>query len=320
LVDIIRYTAGLFMPENVIVIGGGPAGLSAALYAAREEFKPLVIAGSIAGGQLLMTTVVDNYPGYPDGIMGPELVEKMRKQAERFGARIINEDVIDVDFTKRPFKVITASQTYEAKTVIIATGASPRLLGIKSEMKFMGTGVSTCATCDGAFFKGKDVIVVGGGDTAMEDASFLTRFCTSVTIIHRKDAFKASKIMQDHVKNNPKIKIIWDSVVDEILGTEQPEKVTGVRIKNLKNGKTAELVAQGVFIAIGYVPSTKFLQGKLELDEHGYIVTRDDVMTDIEGIFVAGDNADKFYRQASTASAEGVKAALRVREYLQNNP
>ncbi|MCW6160300.1 MAG: thioredoxin-disulfide reductase [Candidatus Micrarchaeales archaeon] len=306
------------MVENVIIIGSGPAGLSAAIYTAREDFKPLMITGSIAGGQLLLTTAVENYPGFPEGVQGPELIDNMTKQAQKFGTRMINDDVVDVDFSTRPFKVKTAEKVYEAHTVIIATGANARMLGIPSEMEHMGKGVSTCATCDGAFFRGKDnVVVIGGGDTAMEDSNFLTRFVKQVTIIHRKDSFRASKIMQQHVFSNPKIKVIWNSTVEEILGKDVTG-VEGVRIKDVNTSKESTVPCQGVFIAIGYVPSTAFLKGKLQLDEQGYIITKEDVLTDIPGVFVAGDNSDRFYRQAGTAAASGIKAALRVREFMQN--
>ncbi len=303
------------MAENVIIIGSGPAGLSAAIYAAREGFSPLLIGGSIPGGQLLLTTTVENMPGFPDGIQGPELVELMRKQAEKFGTRIVNDDVTEVDFTRKPFKIRAASKEYEALSVIVATGANAKTLGIPSETKFFGHGVSTCATCDGAFYKNKDVIVVGGGDTAMEDSFFLTRFCKSVTIIHRKDKFRASKIMQDKVLASPKIKVMWNTEVVEILGDEKG--ANAVMIKDA-GGKTSTIPIGGVFLAIGHVPTTGFLNGKLKLDDMGYIITRDEVLTDIEGIYVAGDSADKYYRQAGTASSSGIKAALHVREYLQN--
>lgn len=305
--------------ENVIIIGSGPAGLSAAIYTAREDFKPLVITGVPAGGQLLLTTIVENMPGFPDGIQGPELVELMRKQAEKFGARFVNENAIDVDFSKKPFKVKSESQEFEANTVIIATGANAKLLGIPAEMKHMGVGVSTCATCDGAFFKKKDVIVVGGGDTAMEDSLFLTRFCNSVTIVHRRNTFRASKVMQQKVLTNPKIKVIWNSTLEDITGEEGAGGVSGAAVKNLQTGATTTIPVQGVFIAIGHLPNTKFLHGKIKLDELGYVMAHNEVMTEIEGVFVAGDNQDRFYRQAATASAAGIKAALRVREYLQGS-
>lgn len=301
------------MVENVIIIGSGPAGLSAAIYTAREGFNPLLISGSISGGQLMLTTTVENMPGFPDGVQGPELIELMRKQAEKFGTKFVNDDVTDVDFGSRPFKVRTPSKEYEALTVIVATGANAKTLGILSESKFFGHGVSTCATCDGAFYKNKEVIVVGGGDTAMEDSFFLTRFCTGITIVYRKDRFRASKIMQDKVLASPKIKVLWNSEVVEILGDD---KVNAVVIKGA-DGSTTTMPIGGVFIAIGHVPSTKFLQGKLKLDDLGYVVTHGEVLTDIEGVYVAGDNVDRYYRQAGTASSSGIKAALHVREYLQ---
>ena len=303
------------MAENVIIIGSGPAGLSAAIYTAREDFSPLLIGGAISGGQLMLTTTVENMPGFPDGVQGPELMAMMRKQAERFGTRFIDDDVTGVDFSVRPFRVKTASKEYETHTVIIATGASALTLGLPSEGKFFGHGVSTCGTCDGPFFKNKAVIVVGGGDTAMEDSMFLARFCTSVTIVHRRDAFRASKVMQKKVFSNPKIRVIWNTEVVDILGNENGS-VSAVKLKGA-DGTVKEMPTDGVFMAIGYKPNTEFLKGKLKLDEQGYIVTRDEVLTDIGGVYIAGDNADRFYRQAGTASSSGIKAALRVREYIQ---
>ncbi len=308
----------IVMVENIVIIGSGPAGLSAAIYTAREEFKPLVVTGVPAGGQLLLTTKVDNMPGFPDGIDGPELIDRMTKQAEKFGARFVNENVTDVDFSKKPYRITTDSKSFETHAVIIATGANSKLLGIPSEMEHMGVGVSTCATCDGAFFKGKDVVVVGGGDTAMEDSLFLTRFCPSVTIVHRRDQFRASKIMQQKVLSNSKIKVVWNSTVEEIYGKDGESGVTGVKLRDVNTSKTSVIRAQGVFIAIGHAPNTKFLDGKLKLDDLGYIVARDEVLTEIPGIFVAGDNQDRHYRQAGTASGAGIKAALRVRDYFQN--
>ncbi len=302
------------MAEDLIIIGSGPAGLTAAIYTAREDFKPLVITGLSSGGQLLLTTKVENYPAFPDGIDGPELVESMRKQAEKFGARFANEDVVDIDFSSKPIKIKTSSGEYEANAVIIATGASAKWLGIPSEQKYIGKGISGCATCDAPFFKGKNVVVVGGGDTAMEDSLFLTKFVESVTIVHRRGEFRASKIMQGRVLSNPKIKVIWDSEVAEVLGNG---KVTGVKIKNVKSGEVTEMNVDGVFVAIGYAPNTKFLQGKLKLDEQGYIITKDEVLTDIEGVFVAGDVSDRKYRQAITAAGSGSKAALEARAYIQ---
>ena len=302
------------MAEDLIIIGSGPAGLTAAVYAAREDFKPLVITGLSSGGQLLLTTKVENYPAFPDGIDGPDLVENMRKQAEKFGARFANEDAVDIDLSSRPLKIKTNSSAYEAKCLIIATGASAKWLGIPSEQKYIGKGVSSCATCDAPFFKGKNVVVVGGGDTAMEDSLFLTKFVESVTIVHRRDSFRASKIMQERVLTNPKIKVVWDSEVSEITGNG---KVTGVKIKNLKSNEVSNMNVDGLFVAIGYAPNTKFLEGKLKLDEQGYIVTKEEVLTDIEGVFIAGDVSDRKYRQAVTAAGSGSKAALEARAYLQ---
>ena len=299
--------------ENVIIIGSGPAGLTAALYTSREGFEPVVIEGTTAGGQLLLTNIVENFPGFPNGIFGSELISMIRKQAERFGTRFVGGDVTDVDFTSRPFKVIAGEGTYTTKSVIIATGSSAKWLGIESEKKFIGKGISSCATCDGPFFKGKKVIVVGGGDTAMEDSMFLTKFAESVTIVHRRDQFRASKIMQERVSANKGIKIIWDSVVEEIIGEE---KVSGVVIGNLKTEEKTRLDVDGVFVAIGDTPNTSFLKGKIGLDEKGYIAVREEVMTEIDGIFVAGDVSDHVYKQAITAAGSGAKAALHVRDYL----
>lgn len=302
------------MAEKVIIMGSGPAGLSAAIYTAREGFSPLVLGGSKPGGQLLLTTVVENMPGFPDGVLGYELIDRMRKQAEKFGARFTDADVESVDFKSRPLKVVADGKTYETDSVIIATGASARWLGIESEREYMGKGVSSCATCDGAFFKGKNVVVVGGGDTAMEDSAFLTRFANEVTIVHRRDSFRASKILQDRVLANKKIKIVWNSTVEEIKGNG--EKVTSVVLKNLVTNATSEVPMDGVFIAIGYVPSTEMFKGQLELDDQGFVVVKDSVKTSVEGVFVAGDVSDRVYRQASTASASGVKAAIEARHYL----
>ncbi|MCL4373928.1 MAG: thioredoxin-disulfide reductase [Candidatus Marsarchaeota archaeon] len=303
------------MVEDLIIIGAGPAGYTAAIYAARDNFKPLVISGLEPGGQLLLTTTVENYPGFPDGVDGSQLMDLFRKQSEKFGTRFVFDEVTDVDFSTRPFKVKTGSSEYEADSIIIATGAKARWLGIESEKKFIGKGISSCATCDAAFFKGKSVIVVGGGDTAMEDSIYLTKFASNVTIVHRRDQFRASKIMQDRVFANPGIKVIWDSVVEEILGDK---KVTGVKIRNTKTNAITEMPVDGVFVAIGYDPVTKFLGGKLDSDELGYLKTTDEVKTKIPGVFVAGDVADHVYRQAITAAGSGAKAALEVRAYLQS--
>lgn len=301
--------------EDLIIIGSGPAGYSAAVYTAREDFKPLMISGVPMGGQLMLTTLVENYPGFPEGIQGPDLMDLFRNQAERFGTRFIDENVTSVDFSKRPLKVKAGNEEYAAKCVIISTGASAKWLGIESEQKFVGKGVSSCATCDAPFFKNKNVIVVGGGDTAMEDSLFLAKFASSVTIIHRREAFKASRIMQEKAGSNPKIKIMFNTAIEEILGQE---KVSGARLKDLTTGGTTEVKTDGIFIAIGHSPNTAFLKGTLKLDQLGYIVTKDEVKTDIEGVFVAGDVADRIYRQAVTAAGSGVKAALEARHYLQN--
>lgn len=299
--------------ENVVIIGSGPAGLTAAIYAARAELKPIVITGMQPGGQLTQTTVVENFPGFPDGIMGPDLMEQMRKQAEKFGTRFVNEEVKAVDFMNKPFTIKTDSQEIKAKAVIIATGATAKWLGVPGEQRLMGRGVSGCATCDGFFFKGKDVVVVGGGDTAIEDAVFLTKFANSVTIIHRRNELRASKAMQEKAFKNQKIKFIWDSVVTEILGEE---KVTGIRIKNIKTGEEKEMKIDGVFVAIGHSPATKLFEGQLEIEE-GYIVKKENTETSVKGVFVAGDVADRRYKQAIAAAGEGCKAAIDAERYLQ---
>ena len=305
-----------FMVEKIVIIGGGPAGLSAAIYASREGFEPLVIAGFAAGGQLLLTTVVENFPGFPEGIDGPEIIVKMREQAEKFGTRFVNENVTAVDFSSRPYRILVDEKTYEAETVIIATGADAMLIGLESEKRFMGRGVSSCATCDGPFYKGKSVIVVGGGDSAMEEALFLTRFASSVKLVHRRDSFRASKIMQEKVLHDPKISVIWNTAVDEIKGDR---KVESVVLKDVNTGQKNELPIDGVFVAIGHKPNTEIFKGKLEMDAKGYLVTKNEVETGMEGVFVAGDVYDSYYRQAVTASAGGVKAALKVREYFANH-
>src|SRR6266571_694285 len=272
--------------HDVIIIGSGSAGYTAAIYACRAGRKTLILAGSIPGGQLMITSDVENFPGFPEGVLGPELMEKLRRQAEKFGPEIIYDDVSFVDFSSRPFKVVGGGKSYEGKSVIIATGANAKWLGLPSETKFRGRGVSSCATCDGFFFKGKDVVTVGGGDTAMEEATFLANITNSVTVVHRRDALRASKIMQERATANPKIHFVWDSTIKEITGDD---KVTGVQLHNLKSGKDSHVNAEGVFVAIGYEPNTGFLKGKVELDSQGYVVTRKDTETSVPGVFAAGD-------------------------------
>ncbi len=301
--------------REVIVIGSGPAGLTAGMYLGRAQFKPLVIAGVEAGGQLMQTTEVENYPGFPT-IMGPELMAKMTEHAEKFGAEIIRKDATKVDFSSRPFKVWTDSDEYEADSVIVATGASAKWLGIESETRLKGRGVSSCATCDGFFFKEKDIVVVGGGDTALEEATFLTRFAKTVKIIHRRDELRANKQLQERANDNPKIEFIWNSEIEEILGKN---KVEGVKIKNSQTGEISTLNVEGVFVAIGHTPNTSLFVGQLDLDEKGYIVpTKGKTHTNIEGVFVAGDVEDFEYRQAITASASGCMAALDCERYLSS--
>ncbi|MCL4328226.1 MAG: thioredoxin-disulfide reductase [Candidatus Thermoplasmatota archaeon] len=301
------------MVEDLIIIGSGPAGLTAALYTARENYNPLVIAGQSYGGQLQLTTSVENFPAFPEGILGPELVDRMRQQAEKFGARFINEDVTEVDFSSRPFKVFLDSSTYESNCIIVATGASARWLGIPSEQRFIGRGVSSCATCDAPLFRGRRVVVVGGGDSAMEDSLFLTKFVEGVTIVHRNDKFRASKIMRERVLSNPRISVLWNSIVQEVKGDKA---VSSVSVRNIQTGETSEIKTDGLFVAIGHSPNTSFLKGQLDLDDKGYVVTQEEVLTAIKGIFVAGDVSDRKYRQAITAAGSGSKAALEARAYL----
>lgn len=298
---------------DIIIIGSGPAGLTAAVYAARALVKTLVIAGRLFGGQLMLTTGVENFPGFWNGIQGPDLMQEMRKQAERFGTEVIDDDVESVDFRQRPFKVIVGQRVYTANAVIIASGSSAKWIGLPSEEKLRGRGVSSCATCDAFFFKEKRVMVVGGGDTAMEEALFLTRYATEVTVIHRRDKLRASKILQQRAFANSKIKFIWNSVVREILGEQ---RVEGVRIENVKTGQVSMIPCDGVFVAIGYEPNTKIFEGQLKLDEKGYLVARDETSTSLEGVFVAGDVHDYKYRQAITAAGDGCKAAMDAIAYL----
>jgi thioredoxin reductase (NADPH) len=302
---------------DVVILGSGPAGYTAALYAARANLKPLVLTGYQPGGQLTITTEVENYPGFRDGIMGPELMDIMREQAARFGAEIVQAAAERVDFSRRPFTIATDSGEYQAKSVIVATGASARLLEIESETRLMGFGVSACATCDGFFFRGKRVVVVGGGDTAMEEANFLTRFATEVVVIHRRDTLRASKIMQERAFKNGKIRFIWDSDVIEVLGSEK-EKVLGVRLRNVKTGALAEHATDGLFIAIGHKPNTEFLHGQLPLDPRGYVrVEPGTARTPVAGVFAAGDVADSVYRQAVTAAGTGCMAAIEAERWLE---
>lgn len=309
--------------REVIIIGSGPAGLTAAIYLSRANLKPLMLAGSKWGGQLMLTTEVENYPGFIDGIQGPDLMQNFRKQAERFGTEIISEDVSAVDFSKAPFKIVAAGKEYLTKSVVIATGAETKWLGLPNEAKLIGRGISSCAPCDAFFFKEKKVIVVGGGDSAMEEALFLTKFATEVTIVHRRDEFRASKIMIDKAKANPKIKFILNSTVSDVLGEA---KVEGVKIKD-NSGKEVEMPIDGIFVAIGHLPVTDLFKGQLELDEKGYIkrtinhepstMNSYQMMTSVEGVFVAGDVHDVHFKQAITAAGYGCQAALEVEKWLE---
>lgn len=299
--------------EKLIIIGSGPAGLTAAIYAARGSLDPLVVAGREAGGQLTLTTDVDDFPGFPDGIQGPDLMQKMRKQAERFNTRFINEDVVSVDFKKQPFEIKTETQNLKANCIIIATGASARWLGLESEQRLRGKGVSACAVCDGFFFKGKKVIVVGGGDTAMREVGYLSKLCKHVTVVHRRDQLRAQPALQELVKSKTNVDFIFNSEIEEVLGQE---KVTGVKLKNTQTGEISTLQTDGVFVAIGHKPNTRFLKEQIELDDKGYIAVENETQTSAEGIFTAGDVSDYKYRQAVTAAGAGCKAAFDAEEYL----
>ena len=300
--------------ERLIIIGSGPAGLTAAIYAARANLKPLVLAGGLYGGQLMLTTEVENYPGFPDGIMGPDLMIKFREQAERFGARIENVDAIGVDFRKQPLVVRTVDAEYEARSVIVATGASARWLGIPGEELLRGRGVSTCATCDGAFFRDRHIVVVGGGDSAMEEALFLTRFSSKVTVIHRREGLRASKIMADRALAHPKIEFIWNTVVEKAVGNSHLEKL---ELRNIIDGRRSEFAADALFIAIGHDPNTAIFKDQLELNKAGYIISADGTSTNRDGVFVAGDVNDIRYKQAVTAAGSGCKAAMDAEKYLE---
>ena len=305
--------------RSVIIIGSGPAGLTAALYSARANLQPLLIEGIEAGGQLMLTTMVENFPGHRDGIMGPDLMGEMRAQAQKFGTEIIQGNVASVDLCASPIVVKTTEAEYTAKTLIIATGASARLLGLPSERTLMGHGVSTCATCDGYFFRGQEIAVVGGGDSAMEEAVFLTRFASKVTLVHRRDALRASKIMQEKARSNPKIAWMLDHEVEEINDTGKGE-VTSMVVRSNKNGAKTEIPVHGVFVAIGHTPNTSLFRGQLELDQNGYIVTHDGAKTSVAGVFACGDVQDHIYRQAVTAAGSGCMAAIDAEHHLENVP
>ena len=313
--------------HKVVIIGSGPSGLTAALYTARANLQPLVIEGFQAGGQLMLTTEVENFPGFVDGVMGPELMDTLRKQAERFGTEYISQDVTDVDFSSRPFKVMVGEDVYTAETVIVSTGATAKMLGLENESRLMGRGVSTCATCDGAFFRNQELAVAGGGDSAVEEANFLTRFASKVNLIHRRDTLRASKIMQDRAMANPKIDFHWNSVIEDVLGDSS---VTGLKLKDTESGESRELPLKGVFVAIGHTPNTALFKDKLELDESGYLVVGDKLSNDwdpgspyatrtsIEGVFGAGDVVDHTYRQAITAAGMGCQSAIDAERWLES--
>jgi thioredoxin reductase (NADPH) len=303
---------------KIVILGSGPAGYTAAIYAARAMLKPVVIQGSQPGGQMTITTDVENYPGFADVVQGPWLMEQMQAQAEHVGTEMVMDHIAKVDLDRRPIRLEGDSgDSYTCDALIIATGAQARWLGIPSEETFKGYGVSACATCDGFFFKGKEVVVVGGGNTAVEEALFLTNFASKVTIVHRREGFRAEKILQERLFKNPKIEVVWNSVLDEVIGTSDPKTVKGVRLKNVKSGKVSELKVDGVFIAIGHVPATELFKGKLEMNASGYLITEpDSTRTSIPGVFAAGDVKDEVFRQAVTAAGMGCMAALEAERYL----
>jgi thioredoxin reductase (NADPH) len=302
----------------MVIIGSGPAGLTAAVYAARANLQPLLIEGKEPGGQLTLTTLVENYPGFSEGIMGPQLMEEMRKQAQRFGAEIVNSYVHTVKLKERPFRVSYGDQEVQAKTVVISTGSSAKLIGIESELQLMGHGVSTCATCDGFFYRGKEIAVIGGGDSAMEEATFLTKFATKVSLIHRRDVFRASKIMQDRAMANPKVSFVLDTVVDEVVGSRETG-VTGLKLKNVKTLRQSEMKVDGLFVAIGHNPNTDIFKGQVDLDEKGYVKTHpDSTRTNIPGVFACGDVQDPVFRQAITAAGSGCMAAIEAERWLEH--
>tara|TARA_X000001036_G_scaffold242905_1_gene226644 strand:+ start:813 stop:1736 length:924 start_codon:yes stop_codon:yes gene_type:complete len=306
--------------HKVIIIGSGPAGLTSAIYAARADLSPLVFEGVQPGGQLTITTDVENYPGFPDGILGPELMDRFRKQAQEFGAKTLFENVDRVDFSSKPYKLYVGDKEYETESVIISTGASAKLLGLESETKLMGFGVSACATCDGFFFKEKDILVVGGGDSAMEEATYLTKFASSVTIVHRREEFRASKIMQDRALNHPKISVMWNSEIVEMYGDPAGKGLESVDIRNIPSGEVNNLVTDGVFMAIGHKPNSDIFKGQLDLNDAGYIVTSpDSTATSVEGVFAAGDIQDFTYKQAVTAAGSGCMAAIEVERFLEGH-
>jgi thioredoxin reductase (NADPH) len=298
---------------DVVIIGSGPAGYTAGIYASRAKLKTLIISGSLPGGQLMTTSEVENYPGFPNGIFGPELMMNMRQQAERFGTTIVDDEVTKVDFKQRPFTVRSHSELYRAESVLICTGATPRKLGIPTEQQFAGRGVSYCATCDGPFFKGEDIAVVGGGDTAIEEATFLTKFGKSVKIVHRRDSLRASKILQEKAFENPKIKFLWNSVVSDIKGNK---KITGLTVKDINSEKEESYSVGGLFVAIGHEPNTSIFRGQLEMDDKGYLILKNQTRTSVEGVFAAGDVHDFRYRQAVTAAGFGCMAALDVEKWI----